>query len=103
MTAVLMVLVAISLAGLSVLFSRYEHRLAVSDAALPQPAEASTPPVTEVLPAPEAPVEVIPPVFVSVRARCHCADAFEEHARGRCTRCSCRRFLYAGGLVAKAS
>lgn len=104
MTALLMVLVAFSLAGLSVLFTRYEHRLAVADAAPPQPAEASDPPATEVLPAPGEPIETVtPPLFVSARARCHCADAFEEHAHGRCTRCSCRRFLYAGGLVAQAN
>ncbi len=99
MAALLIVLVAVGLAGLSTAFTLYEARLARRPIEISSP-EASTPiAVARAL-------EFVPaaaPGIISRRARCGCGDALETHEDGPCTDCTCGRFSYAGGLVAKAS
>ena len=98
MAVLLIVLVAAGLAGLSTAFTLYEARLArrTDEVPLPEvPLRAATQPLEF------APAD--PSGIVSRRARCGCGDALETHEQGPCAGCTCARFNYVGGLVAKAS
>lgn len=98
MAALLIVLVAVGLAGLSTAFTLYEARLAH------RTDDISSPDVTA--PAAMLTLEFVPAAasgIFSRRARCGCGDPLETHEQGPCAGCTCGRFSYAGGLVAKAS
>ena len=102
MAGLLIVLVAVGLAGLSTAFTLYEARLACVDvpgevAVASMPSSGSS-----LAPDPASPAATLAGI-VSRRARCGCGDALEAHRRGACGGCTCTRFNYAGGLVAQAS
>jgi hypothetical protein len=98
MAVLLILLVAVGLAALSTAFTLYEARLARRIEMVPSSA-LQPEPVTRPLDfTPE-----VPSAIVSRRARCGCGDALETHEDGPCAGCTCSRFRYAGGLVAKAS
>ena len=96
MAVLIIVLVAVALAGLSTAFTLYETRLARRTGVAPE----------VVVRAEALPLDLVPTVasgIFSRRARCGCGDAFENHEQGPCADCTCGRFRYAGGLVARAS